>query len=113
MMANFLNRRKGNIPKLTTHKQTGQIIEDHCFRRENDKMKKIHIFNIISGLIVLLVLGSAIATGSNLLPYALIALFFTFYYLQVRTKLRVIALFGNIIILLFSLSTLLPFLFAP
>ncbi|MCH7323930.1 hypothetical protein LZ480_18835 [Solibacillus sp. MA9] len=76
-------------------------------------MKKIHIFNIISGLIVLFVLGSAIATGSNLLPYALIALFFAFYYLQVRTKLRVIALFGNIIILLFSLATLLPFLFAP
>ncbi|HLR69694.1 hypothetical protein [Virgibacillus alimentarius] len=49
-------------------------------------MKKIHIFNIVSGVIVLLILGSAIATGSNLLPYALIALFFIIY--KFKTELE-------------------------
>lgn len=85
----------------------------HLLEEGDDQMKKIHIFNIISGIIVLLILGSAIATGSNLLPYILIVMFFVFYYLQVQNKLRVIALLGNIIIFLFSLATLLPFLMAP
>lgn len=76
-------------------------------------MNKIHLFNIISGLIVLLILGSSIASGSNLLPYFLIAIFLTFYYLQVKNRFRTLSFIGNVAILIFSLATLLPFLFAP
>ena len=76
-------------------------------------MNKMHLFNIISGLIVLLILGSLIARGSNLLPYFLITLFFILYYLQVKNILRTLSIIGNVAILIFSLATILPFLFAP
>ena len=67
-------------------------------------MNKLHLFNFISGLIVLLILGSLIARGSNLLPYFLMTLFFIFYYLQVKNILRTLSFIGNVAILVFSLA---------
>lgn len=96
------------IPKVTRQFSWRKKVS-----RERLVMNKMHLFNMISGLIVLLILGSAIATGSNLLPYFLITLFFIFYYLQVKNRLRTLSFIGNVSILIFSLATLLPFLFAP
>jgi len=76
-------------------------------------MKKTHVFNVVSGLIVLPIEVFSILQRYKLLSYILIILFFIFYYLQVKKIHKRKAFVGNIIIPIYSLWTLLPFLFAP
>lgn len=76
-------------------------------------MKKIHILNIIAGIIIVGLMGLAIAKGSNSIPYFLIALFFISYFMQVKNFVRIVWVMVTSLLVIFSLGTLLPYLFAP
>mgnify|MGYP001088532015 CR=1 FL=1 len=76
-------------------------------------MKKIHILNIIAGVIIVGLMGLAIAKGSNSIPYFLIALFFISYFMQVKNFVRIVWVMVTSLLVIFSLGTLLPYLLAP
>ncbi|QSX23935.1 hypothetical protein [Priestia megaterium] len=76
-------------------------------------MKQIHIFNVISGIIITVSMILLIVEGSNNLPYILIALFIISYFMQVKNFGRIVWIMITGLILILSLGTLLPHLFAP
>ncbi|MGF9893516.1 hypothetical protein ABEX78_33385 [Priestia megaterium] len=76
-------------------------------------MKKIHIFNIIAGIIIIVSMSLVIAGGSNSLPYFLIALFFISYLMQIKNFVRIAWVMVTSILLIWSLGSLLPHFFAP
>ncbi|MCQ9285169.1 hypothetical protein NQ129_25720 [Priestia aryabhattai] len=76
-------------------------------------MKQIHIFNVISGIIIIVSMILLIVVGSNNLPYILIALFIISYFMQVKNFGRIVWIMITGLILILSLGTLLPHLFAP
>ena len=76
-------------------------------------MKKIHIFNIIAGIIIIVSMNLVIFGGSNSLPYIVMALFIISYFMQVKNFGRIVWIMITGLILILSLGTLLPHLFAP
>ncbi|MHA2960502.1 hypothetical protein [Priestia megaterium] len=76
-------------------------------------MKKIHIFNIIAGIIIIISMNLVILGGSNSLPYIVMALFIIFYFMQVKNFGRVVWIMITGLLVVLSLGTLLPYLFAP
>jgi len=76
-------------------------------------MKKIHIFNIIAGIIIIVSMSLAIAGGSNNIPYFLIILFFISYFMQVRNIVKSVWVMVTGLLVVWSLGSLLPYLFAP
>lgn len=76
-------------------------------------MKQIHVFNVISGTIIIVSMILLIVGGSNNLPYILIALFIISYFMQVKNFGRIVWIMITGLILILSLGTLLPHLFAP
>jgi hypothetical protein len=76
-------------------------------------MKKIHIFNIIAGIIIIVSMNLVILGGSNSLPYIVIALFILSYFMQVKNFGRVVWIMITGLLVVLSLGTLLPHLFAP
>jgi hypothetical protein len=76
-------------------------------------MKKIHIFNIIAGIIIIVSMNLVILGGSNSLPYIVIALFIISYFMQVKNFGRVVWIMITGLLVVLSLGTLLPHLFAP
>jgi len=76
-------------------------------------MKKIHSFNIIAGIIIIVSMSLAIFGGSNSLPYIVMALFIISYFMQVKNFGRVVWIMITGLLVVFSLGTLLPHLFAP
>ncbi|MED3881942.1 hypothetical protein [Priestia megaterium] len=76
-------------------------------------MKKIHIFNIIAGIIIIVSMCLAIAGGSNNIPYFLIILFFISYFMQVRNIVKSVWVMVTGLLVVWSLGSLLPYLFAP
>lgn len=76
-------------------------------------MKNIHIFNIIAGIIIIVSMGLAIAGGSNNIPYFLIILFFISYFMQVRNIIKIVWIMVTGLLIVWSLGSLLPHLFAP
>ncbi|MEI2330620.1 hypothetical protein [Priestia megaterium] len=76
-------------------------------------MKKIHFFNIIAGIIIIVSMSLAIAGGSNNIPYFLIILFFISYLMQVRNIVRIVWVMVTGLLVVWSLGSLLPHLFAP
>ncbi|MEK1833093.1 hypothetical protein AAAC51_41750 [Priestia megaterium] len=76
-------------------------------------MKKIHIFNIIAGIIIIVSMNLVILGGSNSLPYIVMALFIVSYFMQVKNFGRVVWIMITGLLVVLSLGTLLPHLFAP
>ncbi|WP_377520354.1 hypothetical protein [Priestia megaterium] len=76
-------------------------------------MKKIHIFNIIAGIIIIVSMNLVILGGSNSLPYIVMALFIISYFMQVKNFGRVVWIMITGLLVVLSLGTLLPYLFAP
>lgn len=76
-------------------------------------MKKIHIFNTIAGIIIIVSMSLAIVGGSNNIPYFLIILFFISYFMQVRNIVKSVWLMVTGLLVVWSLGSLLPYLFAP
>ncbi|WP_416435374.1 hypothetical protein [Priestia megaterium] len=76
-------------------------------------MKKIHVFNIIAGIIIIVSMSLAIAGGSNNIPYFLIVLFFISYFMQVRNIVKSVWVMVTGLLVVWSLGSLLPYLFAP
>jgi hypothetical protein len=76
-------------------------------------MKKIHIFNIIAGIIIIVSMSLAIAGGSNNIPYFLIILLFISYFMQVRNIVKSVWVMVTGLLVVWSLGSLLPYLFAP
>ncbi|MGW9165910.1 hypothetical protein ACWGPZ_32025 [Priestia megaterium] len=76
-------------------------------------MKKIHIFNIMAGIIIIVSMSLAIAGGSNKIPYFLIILFFISYFMQVRNIVKSVWIMVTGLLVVWSLGSLLPYLFAP
>lgn len=76
-------------------------------------MKKIHIFNTIAGIIIIVSMSLAIVGGSNNIPYFLIILFFISYFMQVRNIVKSVWLMVTGLLVAWSLGSLLPYLFAP
>jgi len=76
-------------------------------------MKKIHIFNIIAGIIIIVSMNLVILGGSNSLPYIVMALFIISYFMQVKNFGRVVWIMITGLLVVLSLGTLLPHLFAP
>jgi hypothetical protein len=76
-------------------------------------MKKIHIFNIIAGIIIIVSMNLVILGGSNSLPYIVMVLFIISYFMQVKNFGRVVWIMITGLLVVLSLGTLLPHLFAP
>ncbi|MGK3722535.1 hypothetical protein ACSLFS_26050 [Priestia megaterium] len=76
-------------------------------------MKKIHIFNIMAGIIIIVSMGLVISEGSNNIPYFLIILFFISYFMQVRNIVKSVWVMVIGLLVVWSLGSLLPYLFAP
>lgn len=76
-------------------------------------MKKVHIFNIIAGIIIIVSMSLAIAGGSNNIPYFLIILLFISYFMQVRNIVKSVWVMVTGLLVVWSLGSLLPYLFAP
>ncbi|MGG0509324.1 hypothetical protein ABE078_17780 [Priestia megaterium] len=76
-------------------------------------MKKIHIFNIITGIIIIVSMSLAITGGSNNIPYFLIIMFFISYFMQVRNIIKSVWVMVTGLLVVWSLGSLLPYLFAP
>lgn len=76
-------------------------------------MKKIHIFNIIAGIIIIVSMNLVILGGSNSLPYIVMVLFIISYFMQVKNFGRVVWIMITGLLDVLSLGTLLPHLFAP
>jgi hypothetical protein len=76
-------------------------------------MKKIHIFNIIAGIIIIVSMNLVILGGSNSLPYIVMAMFIISYFMQVKNFGRVVWVMITGLLVVLSLGTLLPYLFAP
>jgi hypothetical protein len=76
-------------------------------------MKKIHIFNIIAGIIIIVSMNLVILGGSNSLPYIVMVLFIISYFMQVKNFGRVVWIMITGLLVILSLGTLLPHLFAP
>ncbi|MED4213677.1 hypothetical protein P4662_31240 [Priestia megaterium] len=75
-------------------------------------MKKIHISNIIAGIIIIVSMNLVILGGSNSLPYIVMALFIISYFMQVKNFGRVVWIMITGLLVVLSLGTLLPRLFA-
>ena len=76
--------------------------------------KKLHVFNLIAGLIIIVSMVLAISTGSNNLPYAVILLYVLCYWLQkVNFKgiTKFIGIIITILLLLWSLLLLSDFVY--
>ena len=76
-------------------------------------MKKIHIFNIMAGIIIIVSMVLVISEGSNNIPYFLIILFFISYFMQVRNIVKSVWVMVIGLLVVWSLGSLLPHLFAP
>jgi len=76
-------------------------------------MKNIHIFNIAAGIIIIVSMSLVIAGGSNNIPYFLITLFFISYLMQVRNFVKIVWVMITGLLVVWSLGSLLPHLFAP
>ncbi len=76
-------------------------------------MKKIHIFNIVAGIIIIISMSLVISEGSNNTPYFLIILFFISYFMQVRNIVKIVWVMVTVLLVVWSLGSLLPYLFAP
>jgi hypothetical protein len=76
-------------------------------------MKKIHIFNIVPGIIIIVSMSLTISGGSNSLPYIVMALFIISYFMQVKNFGKVVWIMITGLLVVLSLGTLLPHLFAP
>ncbi|KOP77404.1 MULTISPECIES: hypothetical protein [Priestia] len=76
-------------------------------------MKKIHIFNIMAGIIIIVSMVLVISEGSNNIPYFLIILFFISYFMQVRNIVKSVWVMVIGLLVVWSLGSLLPYLFAP
>ena len=76
-------------------------------------MKNIHIFNIAAGIIIIVSMSLVIMGGSNNIAYFLIALFFISYLMQVRNFVKVAWIMVTGLLVVWSLGSLLPHLFAP
>ncbi len=76
-------------------------------------MKKIHIFNIIAGMIIIVSMSLALAGGSNNIPYFLIIVFFISYFMQAMKIGKSVWLMVTGLLVVWSLGSLLPYFFAP
>lgn len=76
-------------------------------------MKKIHIFNIIAGIIIIISMSLVIAGGSNNIPFFLIILFFISYFMQAINIGKSVWIMATGLLFVWSLGSLLPYLFAP
>ncbi|WP_163100233.1 hypothetical protein [Peribacillus alkalitolerans] len=76
--------------------------------------KNFHLFNIVAGIIIIGSMIQVIFSGSNMLPYLVIVLFFLSYWLQKVNFIRFTRFLGvaiTVLLLLFSLLPLLDFIF--
>ncbi|RFU62215.1 hypothetical protein [Bacillus sp. V59.32b] len=76
--------------------------------------KKLHLFNLIAGIIIIGMMIQAIVSGSNNLPYVVILLYVLSYLLQkVNFKgiTKFVGLTITILLLIWSLMFLLDFIF--
>ncbi|WP_221816999.1 hypothetical protein [Priestia aryabhattai] len=76
-------------------------------------MKKIHIFNTIAGIIIILSMSLVLTGGSNNIPFFLIILFFISYFMQAIDIGKSVWTMVTGLLVVWSLGSLLPYLFAP
>ena len=76
--------------------------------------QKLHLSNIIAGIIVITSMILALVSGSNNLPYAVILLFLLCYWLQMKNFMgitKIMGLIANVLLLIWSLPPLLDYVF--